>query len=109
MSGPVAAQSTEPPLAIVCGGGALPFAVADAVVHRGRRVVLFPIKSWADPRSVERFPHRWIVLGQVGRFLRLAEQEGCRDVVMIGAVLRPSLLGIRLDWATVRMLPRIAR
>jgi UDP-2,3-diacylglucosamine hydrolase len=33
------------PLAVICGGGSLPFAVADAVGKRGRRVVLFAIRG----------------------------------------------------------------
>ena len=47
------------PLAVICGGGALPFAVADAVGKRGRRVVLFAIRGWADPQRVAAYPHHW--------------------------------------------------
>ena len=42
------------PLAIICGGGSLPFAVADAVAPAGRRVVLFPLRGWADPAACRR-------------------------------------------------------
>jgi len=52
----VAAGKTadDGPLAIICGGGSLPFAVADAVGRRGRRVVLFAIRGWAEPKRVVR-------------------------------------------------------
>src|SRR5262245_46469735 len=103
-----AREATEPPeapLAIICGGGSLAFAVAEAVARRGRRFVLLPIQGWADPAAVARYPHRWITLGRFGQIRRAAEQEGCRDVVMIGTVLRPRLWQIRLDWETVRLLP----
>jgi len=50
MSEADAAQSADDsPLAVICGGGTLPFAVADAVGKQGRRVVLFAIRGWADP------------------------------------------------------------
>jgi UDP-2,3-diacylglucosamine hydrolase len=106
MSDDASATVCERPLAIICGGGALPFAVADAVMRGGRRAVLFPIKGFADARAVEAYRHRWIALGQFGRFCRLAAEEGCQDVVMIGAVLRPSVWQVRLDWLTLQLLPR---
>ena len=96
-------------IALICGGGSFPGAVADVVVRRGRRPVMFAIKGWADPKVVERHPHHWIALGQFGRFLRLARAEQCRDVLFIGTLLRPPLSQIRLDWQTIRLMPRIAQ
>ena len=100
---------TDDPVAIICGGGSLPFAVADAALRAGRRPVLFPIRGFADAASVARYPHHWIALGQFGRMRRLAAAEHCRDVVFIGNLIRPSLREIRLDWETVRLMPRVAR
>lgn len=95
------------PLAVICGGGSLPFAVADAVTKRGRRVVLFAIRGWADPQRVARYPHHWADFGRFGRFCRLARGEGCRDVVFIGSLVRPAIWQIRPDLKTLRLLPRI--
>ena len=96
-------------IAIICGGGSFPGAVADAVARSGRRAVMFAIKGWADAVLVERYPHHWVALGQVGRFRRLANDEGCRDALLIGTLLRPPLRQIRLDWQTIRLMPRIIR
>jgi UDP-2,3-diacylglucosamine hydrolase len=95
------------PLAIICGAGSLPFAVADAVGRRGRRVVLFAIRGWAEPKRVARYPHHWASVGQFGKFCRLARREGCRDVVFIGSMVRPAIRQIRPDFKTLRLLPRI--
>ena len=57
MSQAAARTADDGPLAIICGGGSLPFAVADAVGKRGRRVVLFAIRGWADPQRVASYPH----------------------------------------------------
>jgi UDP-2,3-diacylglucosamine hydrolase len=105
MSAPAADAAR--PLAIICGGGSLPIAVAKAVSGRGRGVVLFPITGTVSPEAVAGYPHAFIALGQLGRLTRLARKFGCRDMVMIGTVLRPALRQIRLDWATLRELPRI--
>ena len=99
----------QSPLAIVCGGGTFPGAVADALVKRGRQPVMFGIKGWAEPSVVERHVHHWIALGQLGRFLRLANAERCREVLFIGSLTRPPITQLRLDWLTLRMMPRIVR
>jgi DUF1009 family protein len=95
-------------LAIICGGGSLPFAVADAAIRRGRRVVLFALRGWADPQRVAAYPHHWSWMGQFGRFLRVAGREGCRDVVFIGSVVRPSFRQMRLDWRALPLMPRVS-
>ena len=45
------------PLALICGGGTLPLAVADSAAKRGRNLLLFPIWGHAEPAMVERYPH----------------------------------------------------
>ena len=101
------AAAQEGPLALICGGGNLPLAVADAVIARGREVVLFPLRGAANAADFERRPHHWLYLGQGGKFERLAKAAGCRDVVFIGSIVRPALWQIRPDFEVLRTLPRI--
>ena len=96
-------------LAIICGGGSLPAAVADAVARRGRRPVMFGIRGWADAAAIDRYAHHWIAIGQAGRFFRLARAENCREVLFIGTLLRPPITQLRLDWQTIRAMPRLIR
>jgi len=103
------ASNGEAALAIICGGGSLPFALADAAVRRGRRVVLFALRGWADPERVVAYPHHWTWMGQFGRFMRIAAAEGCRDVALIGSVARPSLWQIRPDFRVLRLMPQVLR
>lgn len=105
----VANRPAQEPVAIICGGGSFPGAVAEAVARRGGRPVLFGIRGWADQKLLGRYPHHWIAIGQLGRFLRLAQAEHCRDVLFIGSLLRPPITQIRLDWRTLRVLPRVLR
>ena len=96
-------------LAIICGGGSLPTAVAEAVARRGRRPVMFGIKGWADAAVIARYAHHWIAIGQAGRFFRLARAEQCSEVLFIGTVLRPPISQLRLDWQTIRAMPGLIR
>jgi UDP-2,3-diacylglucosamine hydrolase len=100
-------RSAHGPLAIICGGGSFPAAIAAAVTRTGRRAVMFGLKGWAEAGVIERYPHHWIAIGQIGRFMRLAQAEKCREVLFIGTVLRPPLAQLRLDWQTIRAMPRI--
>jgi UDP-2,3-diacylglucosamine hydrolase len=100
---------SEAPLAIICGAGSLPYTVAEAARRQGRGVVLFALRGWADPALVESYPHHWVRFGQLGGFCRIARREGCRDVVFIGSIVRPSLWQIWPDLATLRMMPRVVR
>jgi DUF1009 family protein len=100
---------TGAPLGIICGSGAVPQAVADAATRRGRRVVLFLLRGWADATTLAVYPHHWIALGQLGRVCRLAREEGCNELVFVGGVIRPSIWQLRLDWGTLVQMPLIVR
>jgi DUF1009 family protein len=102
----VVAAPQDGPLAMICGGGSLPMAVADLVRARGREVVLFPLVGAAEGLPVERYRHHWIYIGQISKFMRLARAAGCRDVVFIGAVIRPSPWHTRFQLRDLLLLPR---
>ena len=101
--------SPQGPLAIVCGGGSLPLAVAESVTKRGRPVLLFFLRDIANGAGADRFPHHWIYIGEVGKLLRLARSGGCRDVSFIGSLVRPSIWKTRPDLKAISLLPRIMR
>jgi DUF1009 family protein len=102
------AETIREPLGIVCGAGSFPIAVAEAVERTGRPVVLLALQGFADP-AVERFTHEWTHFGAFGRLVSLARKHHLRDMVAIGSVFRPHLKDFRLDWTTLRILPRLAR
>jgi DUF1009 family protein len=68
---------------------------------------MFGSRGWADASVIEGYAHHWIAIGQAGRFFRLARMENCREVLFIGTLLRPPLRQLRLDWQTIRLLPRV--
>jgi DUF1009 family protein len=47
-------------------------------------------------------------MGKTGRLRRLLQETRCRDVVFVGDLVRPRLSDLRLDWHTIRLLPRLA-
>jgi DUF1009 family protein len=97
------------PLALLCGGGVLPFAVADAVLATGRQVVLFAIEGAAEPQRVGAYRHHWVGWGRLGGLIAALRKEGCRDIVMIGSLRRPPLWRAALDVQVLKMLPTVMR
>src|SRR5689334_4510833 len=95
------------PIGLIAAGGVMPFAVADSLVARGLTPVLFAVRGACDAAQAARFRHHWISVGQLGRATHLFKSEGCRDLMFIGALVRPSLSEIRLDWGTLRALGKI--
>jgi len=95
------------PVGLIAAGGVMPFAVADSLVARGIDPVLFALRGSCDPVKVTRFRYHWISIGQISRLTRLLRSENCRDLVFIGTLVRPALSEIRLDWGTLRVIPRV--
>ena len=103
------AASGEGPLAMICGGGTLPLAVADSVAARGRKVLLFALRGAADPAAFAGREHTWVHLGQFGTVARIARAQGCRDIVCLGSVVRPSFWQLRPDFFMLKVLPQVVR
>jgi UDP-2,3-diacylglucosamine hydrolase len=104
---PSSDQSAGAPLAIVCGGGDLPIVVAEAAVAAGRAPFLVGVVGSADAR-IERFPHLWLKLGEVGKLLDALAQRGIVDIAAVGPVKRPEFSEIRFDFGALRRLPGLA-
>lgn len=105
--------TSQPRLAIIAGGGALPRVLAEASVSRGQPVFIVALEG-----SVEGIPlyldyppynpleepwyynyqHVIIRPEKVGAIVKAMRKAGCRDVVMIGRVRRPSISELRPDF-----------
>ena len=102
-----AGEASAQPLAILCGGGDFPVQVARAAIERGRALVMIGIVGAADAR-IEAFPHIWIHLGELGKLFAAIKQRGVGEIAIVGAVTRPELADLRLDWGALRRLASLA-
>lgn len=93
------------PVGIIASAGVMPFAVADRLAARGLGAVLIALRGACDPVAVTRYRHHWVSVGQFGKAIRLLRGEGCRDVIFVGSLARPSLSELRLDWGALRIMP----
>ena len=93
-------------LGIIAGAGALPIALIEACERMHRPFFVLGLKGHANPKEFDKaLPMAWIRLGAVGKAFRLMKKESVEEIVMIGAVKRPSLVGL---WPDLRGLKAIA-
>jgi hypothetical protein len=95
------------PLGIVAGGGALPRRLVEACQDSGRGAFVVAIEGQTDPATVAGADHLWIRMGQSERALRALRAAGARELVLVGAVKRPSMTELRPDRLTFKFLARI--
>ncbi len=97
------------PLGIIAGSGPLPAQVARAAQSAGRDVFIIGLDGHAEAARLAPFPHAFMRMGAAARMLALLREKGCRDLVLVGPVKRPSFRDLRPDGDGMRLLTRIGR
>lgn len=103
---PAQAGVEQHPLGILAGGGPLPVELAEAGSQHHRSIHIVAIEGFAGD-EVARFPHEWVSIGQLGRMIASFRRAGVKEIVIAGALQRPNLIGLRIDWGFVRNLPTV--
>ncbi|MCK8787141.1 UDP-2,3-diacylglucosamine diphosphatase LpxI [Roseomonas sp. NAR14] len=96
-------------LGIIAGGGGVPLRLAAGAARAGRPVFVLALEGFADPADYAGHPHEVVRIGAAGRILERLRAHGCRQVVLSGAVKRPSFLALRPDAGAVGLIARIGR
>jgi UDP-2,3-diacylglucosamine hydrolase len=101
-------QGARGRIGISAGAGSLPVAVAEEAKAAGYDPFILGMVGSADS-SIERFPHAYAHISQIGRIFRVFRREGCTRLVFIGGIRRPNLFRTRIDTGFVRHLPELLR
>ncbi len=96
-------------LGIIAGGGPLPGRVAAAAAAAGREVFIVGLDGFAEPRVLAPYPHDFARIGAAGRIIELLRARGCREIVLIGPVRRPSFFDLRPDGYALKLIGRVGR
>lgn len=97
-----------PKLGIIAGEGALPGRIIEACRSSGRDFFVVAIEGHADPETVAGTPHMWSRLGAADDAFAKLREVAAEEIVLAGAVKRPSLKGLRPDLRTARFFGRLA-
>ena len=97
-----------PPLAILCGGGRFPLEVAADARRAGREPLLIGVVGSSEA-GIEAYPHVWVRMGEVGKLFAALKERAIGEMVIVGAMTRPELADLRLDWGAVKRAGELAR
>jgi hypothetical protein len=98
-----------PKLGIIAGQGALPARIVETCRKTGREFFVIALEGQTDPAVVTAAPHIWARLGAAHRAIETLHEARVEEVVLAGAVTRPSLAALRPDLRGARLLARLAR
>jgi len=94
--------------AIIAGSGHLPLAVAQSLEEKGQIPLIIPLRGEAR-EELYRYPHQEISIIEFAKLIRALKSHHINTIVLAGGVTkRPFLRDLRLDWPTLRILPRLA-
>lgn len=99
---------SDGPVGLICGAGALPLEAAAAVAQTGRQVFLIGLRGSA-PKEIERYPHAWVRLGEIGKLFKTLDGAGAREIAIVGAVQRPALKDLGFDITGLTSMPELKR
>ena len=92
-------------LGIIAGAGALPICLVQACEQMKRPYFVVGLKGCLEKDALPKnTPMSWIRLAAVGKGLKLLKKNKVEEVVMIGAVKRPSFVGLWPDFRTFKLL-----
>lgn len=99
----------DAPLALIAGRGDLPRRVAARCLAEGRPLHVIVIRDHGDPDAYAHLgvPVITLRLGQGGTALAWVRRHGVRDLVLAGAVSRPSLRALWPDAYTAGFVARV--
>ena len=102
-------ESSEmmPPVAIIAGGGALPFEIATSLSARGEEIFVCSIAEEADD-ALKEFPGETLGWGQIGKLFKLLNARGVQRVVLAGGITsRPEVKLQKMDMGTMVTLSQL--
>ncbi|WP_282608219.1 LpxI family protein [Pelagibius sp. Alg239-R121] len=96
-----------PKLGILAGSGELPVRIRNHCHMQGREVFVVAFNGHTNPEVVDGVEHVWTRLGGAYSALKPLRDAGVSELVMAGAVQRPSLGDLRPDFQALKFLTKI--
>jgi DUF1009 family protein len=100
-------QATASRLGIIAGGGTAPQRVIEACLHQKRDFFVICLEGQADKTLAHDAPHAWVALGAGNKLRDILAAEKITEIVMIGAVRRPSLWELKPDLLALKIVTKI--
>lgn len=100
-------NNTALTLGILAGRGALPRAVMQSCTAQGRPFFVLAFDGQTEPELVANVPHKWCRIGAANDIITSLKQAEVQELIMVGAMTRPSLSSLAPDWRATKILAKI--
>lgn len=87
---------------LIAGDGSFPLEVAKSISQKNKEIFIIAIKGSAS-KDIERYPHLWIRIGQIGRAIKALKENNCKELILIGGVKKPNVWLLRPDFGALKL------
>ena len=83
--------------AFICGTGGLPYVVAEEAIKKNLSFIVVGIVGVSSRKFINSYPGFWFYIGEIGKLYKSLELYNITNLVIVGAVSRPSLFSLKAD------------
>jgi DUF1009 family protein len=94
-------------LGVVAGAGSLPLRLLQACEAKGIATFVIGFEGQTDPSIIQGRDHMWTRLGAAGQIMKTLKKHDVRDLVLIGAIRRPSVSELVPDFKTIEFFAKV--
>ena len=87
---------------LIAGDGSFPLEVAKSISQKNKEIFIIAIKGSAS-KDIERYPHLWIRIGQIGKAIRALKENNCKELILIGGVKKPNIWLLNPDFGALKL------
>ena len=92
---------------LIAGQGDLPIRLLSHFLETGTPAYVVAFEGQTPEETIETVPHIWVKLGAIAPILDYFKSNGVTHLILAGAIRRPSLSELSLDWTGTKLLARI--
>ena len=96
-------------LGIVAGGGELPSRLVQLCREKGRGVFVVALEGQTEAAAVNDVDHVWVRLGDASKAIEPLRTAGVEELVLAGAIKRPSLAELRPNLRVASFLAKVGK
>lgn len=103
------AKGTGGNIAIIAGNGVLPIYIRDELISSGQTPILIGVHNEITSK-LEKHADAVLTFGQVGKLFELLKTNNVERVIFAGGITnRPDYKNLKLDFLTIKELPRLLK
>lgn len=87
---------------LIAGEGNFPLEVAQSISQKNIEVFIVALKNITS-KDIERYPHIWVRIGQIGKAIQALKENNCEELILIGGVKKPNVWLLKPDFGALKL------